>query len=353
MFCGAGGLSKGFLDADFDVILGVDYNEKALVTFAKNHGEAEACCLNLHDLENIDIIKNKLEEKKVSDLDVLIGGPPCQGFSLAGNRVESDDRNILYKAMVETAKILKPKVILLENVPGLLRLYDGKVAKKIEEDFSGLGYHVKKKILYGPDYGLPQIRKRVFFISVRNDFGEFEFPVPKFKPDEYVTCEEAIGDLPSLLDIKGDEVQNYIGGCLSDYQKKMRKKSTVINNHIGTLHTDKTKDMIKLVPEGKNYKALPEKYRKNYKYHESLTRYHSKKPSRTIDTGHRTHFHYKWNRIPTVRECARLQSFPDDFVFYGNKADQYKQVGNAVPPILGNVLAEEIAKVLDGDNDEN
>ena len=108
----------------------------------------------------------------------------------------------------------------------------------------------------------------------------------------------------------------------------------------------KTRRMIALVPEGKNYLALPEEYRGMYKYHEALTRYHSKKPSLTINTGHRSHFHYKWNRIPTVRESARLQSFPDDFIFYGNQSEQFKQVGNAVPPLLGKAIAEQLKAYL-------
>lgn len=128
----------------------------------------------------------------------------------------------------------------------------------------------------------------------------------------------------------------------------MRNKSNKIYNHIGSIPIEKTKKMISLVPEGKNYRALPEKYRCLYKYHEALTRYHSKKPSLTINTGHRSHFHYKWNRIPTVRESARLQSFPDDFIFYGNKSQQYRQVGNAVPPILGQVIANQLKSYLKG-----
>jgi Site-specific DNA methylase len=108
--------------------------------------------------------------------------------------------------------------------------------------------------------------------------------------------------------------------------------------------------MISLIPEGKNFRSLPDKYKKLYKYHEALTRYNSKKPSLTINTGHRSHFHYKWNRIPTVRESARLQSFPDDFIFYGNKSQQYKQVGNAVPPLLAYAVALSIKKTLNGGN---
>ena len=127
----------------------------------------------------------------------------------------------------------------------------------------------------------------------------------------------------------------------------MRKNSKNIQNHIGTIHSEKTTKMISMVPEGKNYKALPEQYRSMYKYNEALTRYHSKKPSLTINTGHRSHFHYKYNRIPTVRESARLQSFPDDFIFYGSKTQQYQQVGNAVPPLLGKALAEKLKETLE------
>ena len=129
----------------------------------------------------------------------------------------------------------------------------------------------------------------------------------------------------------------------------MRKNTTTIYNHEGTIHSAKTVKMIALVPEGKNYRALPPEYRKLYKYNEALTRYHSQKPSLTINTGHRSHFHYKWNRIPTVRESARLQSFPDDFVFYGPKTKQYKQVGNAVPPLFGYHLAKSVQTILEDD----
>ena len=132
----------------------------------------------------------------------------------------------------------------------------------------------------------------------------------------------------------------------SSYQEKMRENSSKVYNHTGSIPIEKTRKMIALVLEGKNYLALPDEYRGLYKYHEALTRYHSKKPSLTINTGHRSHFHYKWNRIPTVRENARLQSFPDDFIFFGNQSDQFKQVGNAVPPMLGQAIAEQIKKYI-------
>ena len=152
--------------------------------------------------------------------------------------------------------------------------------------------------------------------------------------------------MPPLNGILGEEIQDYNNEPLSEYQKLMRKNSKNIQNHIGTIHDAKTLKFIAMVPEGKNYRALPKEYEGIYKYHEALTRYHSKKPSNTINTGHRSHFHYKWNRIPTVRESARLQSFPDDFIFYGTKSQQYKQVGNAVPPLLGCCIAKQLKLFL-------
>ena len=342
LFSGAGGLSKGFLDAGYDIKLGVDFDEKALLTFSKNHGDTEALKLDLFDLNNINIIKEKFEEKN-GKLDVLIGGPPCQGFSLAGKREENDERNKLYTAMFETAKKLLPRAVVIENVPGMLTLYDGKVKERIFKDFEELGYSMNVQILYAPDYGIPQIRKRAFFVGLLNSNKKFKFPEPILKKEEYITCEEAIGDLPELDGIYGDEVQEYVKKAKTDYQRDMRNGMTKIYNHIGTIHSEKTIKMIKLVPEGKNYKSLPKEYQGLYKYN------HSQKPSLTINTGHRSHFHYKYNRIPTVRESARLQSFPDDFIFYGNKSEQYKQVGNAVPPKLGYVIAKKLKKYLDGE----
>lgn len=351
LFCGAGGLSKGFMDAGFDVVLGVDFNEPSLQTFGANHGNAKAMKLDLFDHNNIKEIKKYLDDKKI-ELDVLVGGPPCQGFSLAGKREEDDERNILYSAMVKTAKTLKPKIVVLENVPGMLKLYDGKGAKRIINDFSELGYKMHAQVLYAPDFGVPQIRKRVVFVGILNGKKDFEYPMPKVKEENYVTCEQAISDLPTLendYDYSLNTIRDYLTEPTSEYQKMMRKNSTKVNNHFPTKHAQKTIDNIAKIPDGGNYKNLPEDESKKFKYHESLTRYNSKKPSLTIDTGHRTHFHYKYNRIPSVRESARLQSFPDDFIFYGNKQEQYKQVGNAVPPLLGKAVAEKIKEVLDNE----
>ena len=354
LFSGAGGLSRGFMDAGYNVVLGVDFDDAALKTFKANHGKSEAMKLDLFDHGNITKITDYLDSNGF-EIDVLVGGPPCQGCSVAGPRNMNDKRNSLYLAMVKLAKILKPQAVVLENVPGMIQINDGIGAKRIIEDFAEIGYKMVPKLLFAPDYGVPQIRKRVFFVGLRETNVEFSFPEAFVGREQYITCEDAIGDLPSLQTdtgeiIYGEVEQDYSTEAFSEYQIEMRKRSTKIHNHVGSIPIEKTKAMISMVPEGKNYKSLPEEYRRLYKYHEALTRYHSKKPSLTINTGHRSHFHYKWNRIPTVRESARLQSFPDDFIFYGNKSEQYRQVGNAVPPLLGKVVAKELLKYLKENN---
>lgn len=346
LFSGAGGLSKGFLDAGYNVVLGVDFDDAALKTFKENHGNAHAMKVDLYDHANIDTIVDYLSQKDLT-VDVLVGGPPCQGFSYAGPMDINDKRNFLYLAMVKLTERLKPQAVLIENVLGMLEARGGEGARRIIKDFEKIGYTMSVQLLYAPDYGVPQIRKRVFFVGLRDTKEEFVFPHPTFSPEEYITCEDAISDLPTLQTeagdiIRGELVQDYQTPPLTDYQKLMRVNSNKVYNHIGCIPIEKTKKMISMVPEGKNYLSLPEEYRKLYKYHEALTRYHSRKPSLTINTGHRSHFHYKYNRIPTVRENARLQSFPDDFIFYGNQSQQYRQVGNAVPPLLAKAVAEAL-----------
>jgi DNA (cytosine-5)-methyltransferase 1 len=349
LFCGAGGLSKGFLDAGYKILVGVDFDDAALKTFVNNHGQARAVKLDLNNHDNIEILVDIVNEIGES-IDVLVGGPPCQGFSLAGKREEEDERNSLYLAMVKTASILKPKVVVLENVPGMLTLYDGKAKQRILQDFEELGYKMNVKVMYAAEYGVPQIRKRAFFVGLLNCNDKFEYPEPLLFDEKFVSCEDAISDLPSLENDENyllDVIREYNTQPNSEYQEIMRKNSSHVFNHYPTKHTRKTIDHIALIPDGGKYTDLPPDLIGNFKYRESLHRYNSKKPSLTIDTGHRTHFHYKYNRIPTIRENARLQSFPDDFIFFGSKQQQYKQVGNAVPPLLGKVLANKLKEYLD------
>ncbi len=343
LFSGCGGFSFGFQEAGYKVILGVDNIKIALKTFQKNHKNSKGLLLDLHNKESINQIIKKADNQLI---DVIIAGPPCQGFSLTGTRNENDKRNILFYSVFNLAKKVKPKAIIIENVPGLARLYNGKTKNKILRLANELGYNCNFQELFAPDYGVPQIRKRVFFVMVKKKLGKFIFPEKILLPENYISCEKAINDLPSLEDSNWTEEMSYISNPKSDYQKEMRKNSVKIYNHIGTNHTDLVINVISQVPEGGNHKNLPEGVGNSRKFNEAWTRYHSKKPSKTIDTGHRNHFHYKWNRVPTVRENARLQSFPDDFIFLGNKTEQYKQVGNAVPPLLGKVIALELKKML-------
>lgn len=349
LFCGCGGLSCGFVQAGFNVILGIDNDKAALNTFQKNHKKSKAANINLADDDICEQIENIISNQEV---DVIIGGPPCQGFSLTGPRNFYDKRNKLYLAMVSTVKHFKPKAFLIENVTGMATLYGGEVKNKIVECFTELGYNVNVQVLCAADYGVPQIRKRLVFVGIRQDLGEFEFPTKLRTPDNYVSCEEALSDLPALESDLGTEEAEYEKAARTDYQKKMRKNSKKLYNHVATNHTEEVKSVIALVPEGGNYKDLPPGVGTSRKFNEAWTRYHSKKPSRTIDTGHRNHFHYKYNRVPTVRENARLQSFPDNFIFYGTKTQQNRQVGNAVPPMLGYNLAKQIKKYIMEDNEK-
>ena len=336
----------GFQQAGFKILLGVDIDEKSLLTFQKNFPNTSTLNLDLSDEEGIKKINDSLGSKKV---DVVIAGPPCQGFSLTGPRNFDDKRNKLYLSVIEFVRKNQPKAFLIENVPGIATLYSGKIRQEINKRFQNLGYAVNSDVLCAADYGVPQIRKRFFFVGLKKEYSKYSFPDRTHRPDNYLSCSDAIADLPPLEDEIGTEISSYSTKAISPYQKKMRLGSKSLHNHVATCHTDKVKKVISLVPEGGNYKDLPPGVGESRKFNEAWTRYHSKKPARTIDTGHRNHFHYKYNRVPTVRENARLQSFPDKFVFLGNRTQQYRQVGNAVPPILAENMAKQLLLYLDGE----
>lgn len=344
LFAGCGGLSKGFLDAGFNVLLGVDNNDAALRTFSYNHHNAKTLNGDLSKIETLDTIKELIDNKPV---ELIIAGPPCQGFSVTGPRKFDDPRNRLYLAVFDAVKYFNPKAFIIENVTGMESLYNGQIKEEIIKRFTALGYNVSSKVLCAADYGVPQVRRRLIFVGLRSEYGKFSYPQPILNRNQYITCSEAIGDLPSLCNELGMEKSSYSQAPFTKYQKLMRGNCSVLYNHVGTDHKQFVKDTIALVPDGGNYKDLPEGVGTSRTFHVAWTRYNSKKPSNTIDTGHRNHFHYKWNRVPTVRENARLQSFPDDFVFFGTKTEQNRQVGNAVPPLLGYHLALEIKKYID------
>lgn len=345
LFCGAGGLSKGFMDAGYDIFVGCDNDQDALNTFKLNHKGAIALNADLSKQETIDEIRNLTGNKPI---DVVIAGPPCQGFSLTGPRNFDDPRNKLYLAVIALVKQYKPEGFIIENVPGMATMYKGQVKDEVLRRFRDMGYNVEAKILCAADYGVPQMRKRLIFMGVRDDVGEPVFPEPILDKEHYVTCREAIDDLPSREgDYKGQENDTYDKPPHTEYQKKMRGACEVLHNHVATRHKDFVKEVIAQVPEGGNYKDLPPGVGTSRNFHMAWTRLNGNAPARTVDTGHRNIFHYELNRVPTVRENARIQSFPDDFVFTGSRTHQARQVGNAVPPLLGYYLGKSLKSIIE------
>lgn len=335
LFCGCGGLSLGFEQAGYNVLLGIDVWKDALETFRHNHKNGATLCADLSKLTGEEVDR-EINSQKV---DVIIGGPPCQGFSVAGKRIVDDERNTLYKSFVRMVEYFNPKAFVLENVPNILSIGGGVVREAIICDFQKLGYNVVTQVLTASDYGVPQNRRRAIFVGLKE--GVFDFEIPKVL--HKVTTAEALSDLPEgSQSYKSD----YICAPQSEYQTLMRRDSKGVMNHEVTIHNAQTTEIIAMVPDGGNYKDLPLQLQNTRKVHIAWTRLNSQKPSITIDTGHRHHFHYKWNRVPTVRESARIQSFPDDFEFLCSRTSQYKQVGNAVPPLMAKAIAEQLKKNL-------
>ncbi len=346
LFCGCGGFTQGFVQAGYKTLLGVDMWRDATTTYKHNFPD---CNIINDDITKVST-EQLLEKAGVSaeQVDGIIGGPPCQGFSISGKRMIDDPRNILYKSFVELVGDIKPKFFVMENVPGLVSMAKGAVKDAVIEDFASRGYNVTWKILSADDYGVPQHRRRVFFVGLNKKvFGEYFFTFPEALKTPKVTCKDAISDLDFISDeiALPDEI-DYLLPPTNNYQKLMRENSKYLWNHVATIHNSRTKEIIAMVPDGQNYQSLPEELWKTRNVHIAWTRMDSKKPCFTIDTGHNHHFHYSENRVPTARESARIQSFPDRFRFLGIKTSQLKQVGNAVPPLLAQALAEELAKLL-------
>ncbi|MCY7331385.1 MAG: DNA cytosine methyltransferase [Pseudanabaena sp. CAN_BIN31] len=336
LFCGCGGLSFGFLNAGYDIVLGIDHDINSLETFKKNHKSSQVICGDIMQIDTSEIEKHTNN----MNVDVLIGGPPCQGVSLSGHRLKEDPRNELFSSYLKIVSQLKPSAFVMENVPGLIGLFNGELKDFLLKEFQKIGYAVSYKIMNAAEYGVPQSRKRVFFVGLLNG-KKFEFPQPLIS--ETITSFDALSDLPEK---NLEDGSPYFYPASKKYQELMRKESNGIYNHQITNHSEKTTSIISLVPDGGNYKNLPLDLRQTRKVNIAWTRLNSQKPSFTIDTGHRHHFHYVYDRIPTVRESARIQSFPDSFIFVGNKTSQYRQVGNAVPPLLAEVIAKKLLEYI-------
>jgi len=316
VFAGAGGISLGLSMAGGKGICGLEIMPEACETYKYNFN---------HPILNEDITQKKSKEKlyqKVKEyfntndikgkVDVISGGFPCQGFSMAGNRVVDDERNSLYKELKEIVETLKPKFILMENVPGLRTMLNGKVEEKILQDFEEIGYKIQVKILNSADYGVPQIRKRVIFIGNRIDKTNYH-PKPIYQSHEYKTVYDAIADLQD-------------------------KDKEFCENHIFTKHKPEMIERLRAIEPGKSlYKNFSDAWKK----------IEWNRPSCTIKENHGgVNVHPEQGRVITPREMARLQSFPDNFKFKGSKKWQLVQLGNAVPPLMAKAIGLAISKSL-------
>lgn len=344
LFSGCGGLSLGFKNAGFKNLFALDLWPDAIETFKHNMPEANAHCECIDE----NIVENTSKYYNGEEIHAIIGGPPCQGFSTVstnklGKRNIEDPRNYLYKHFMTFVKHHRPYFVLIENVKGMKTLGKGKFFESIKKELKDMGYNVKADVLNASDFGVPQNRLRLFTVGYLTD--NFEFPIPfNYK----VSASEAISDLPSL-DIyrKSKNIPNtfkYKKDKFTPYQKLMNNNIDIIHNHEPTSHTDQTVEIISKISNGGKIKDLPKEYWEVRKYNKAFQRMNSEEPTNTIDTGHRNYFHYKENRVPSVREAARLQSFPDDFIFTKSKTSQYKQVGNAVPPLVAEALALQLKK---------
>ncbi len=343
LFAGVGGLSLGFAQEGFEVVYANEYEPSIARSFQKNH---PATIVDDRDITEIDI--EKTFGKYKGKITVVMGGPPCQGFSQKGKRVGlKDPRNFMFQKFVEVVKVVQPEFFLLENVPNILTAEDGYFKREIISLFSELGYDVKATVLKAEQFGVPQTRRRAVFLGKKNRLN-FEIPTGT---DERVTVSEAIDDLPTLKSGEGVETAAYDRVPVTDYQKSMRKSATVLMNHVATNHSDIALERLRYIGVDGGKDDLPDHHRTKSIHSGTWTRLKPNGFARTITTRFDTPSSGQFtlphqDRCITVREAARLQSFPDDFIFYGTKSSQMLQVGNAVPPKIARVLAKKIKENL-------
>lgn len=344
LFAGVGGLSQGFISQGFDIEFAIEYDKEIAKSYALNHPKTKVYD---EDISKIDF--NALKEEHAS-IDIIVGGPPCQGFSQKGKRLSiNDERNFLFQKFIDAVKIFKPKYFVLENVPNILTTSNGFFKKEIIDGFEALGYKVNAKTLNASDYGVPQNRKRAFFIGSLSG-NMIEFPEPQ---KEKVTIKEAIYDLPFIASGEGQDIYEYKETSeVSKFQKKLRSKKNKVYNHQATKHSDLALERLKLIPVGMGKEVLPDEHRTKSIYSGTWSRLKEDGIAATITTRFDTpssglFTHPILHRCLTVREAARIQSFSDDFIFYGSKSSQMKQVGNAVPPFLAAAIAQQINNDID------
>jgi DNA (cytosine-5)-methyltransferase 1 len=382
LFAGAGGLSKGFMDAGFEIPCAIEVDLWASETYKANHPNT---IIITEDMRNV---KDSIF-KKYEGVDLIMGGPPCQGFSIsASNRRKADDpRNLLYLEFIRAVSIIKPRAVLIENVREIqrFRLPDGRLlCDDIKQRLEKLGYESEMLILNSNNFGVPQLRLRAFIFAFQKGI-EFSNQILALanqqepnQSDGDTTLWDAIADLPEVTPgmLKEDAIQCYPHPPKNPYQKKMRGKINLIENHIPMRHTPRMIERFNYLIKNERTAELPQSLSPRLrgdvskasekKYDQNHRRLDPEKPSPTITASFYSSFIHPYQpRNLTVREAARLQSFPDSFVFRGKRTtlskkllakkgviedlhlDQFNQVGNSVPPLLAKALATKIMKILE------
>jgi DNA (cytosine-5)-methyltransferase 1 len=367
LFSGAGGLTTGFHLAGFESLCAIDQNKKALQTYHHNYPNAKVICDDIRNIKPSDL--RSLLNLKIGELAVIIGGTPCQGFSRnvpAEYRYLEDPRNQLYQNFLEFIAEFRPRYVVIENVPEVLRAYQGKVKHEIFGKLEKLGYRVNAKSLNASHYGVPQIRSRAFFIASLEQL--IQFPEPTHSKDyqhkndqqlelfsDYLspitTVREAIGDLPPLEAGQSYELGDYPEPYQNHYQKILRHKNKKITNHIARQLSSIQLARVRLLKEGQDARNLPADLAPKKYYSGAYGRLFWEQPAKTITRwvfhpGSGRFFHPSQDRVISIREAARLHSYPDTFHFLGTYTEMASQIGESVPPLLARVIAEAILRTL-------
>lgn len=346
LFCGAGGFSVGCSWAGFQSVFGVDHLEPAMETWCNNHPNAIGCLGDIKKVNPVEI-QNLLKSKGVDHINLITGGVPCQGFSIANRKHnDNDERNFLFLDYMRFVETFLPDYIILENVSGMRSTAGGQFEHDIKTYMENLGYKTKVKLVNAADFGVPQLRQRLLFVGVRKGVGlkeDYDFPEGDFV-GKYRTVHDAISDLPALGN--NEESKKYKTRPLNDYQKLMRGNGSIgeiafskeLSNHISPNHPQETIDRIASTSPGK---PMYPKFKQRIRLKEDA-------PSPTqLAGGIRPQFqfgHPNQSRGLTIRERARIQSFPDSYKFYGGIVQERVQTGNAVPPLMIYYISKPIAE---------
>lgn len=349
LFCGCGGISSGYSQAGFKIVGGIDFNKDATCTFQHNFKDAKVLNADIASITDAEIIQ------LYQGVDVIVGGPPCQGFSSANRwqKEEDDPRNKLFFQFLRFVKVLQPSVVMIENVRGLLTRDKGYALERINTLLGEMGYSIVSKVLDAAEYGVPQNRKRAIIVGVKKSKGLRDFDFKELVKKNKVTVEDAIGELFNFETSNKEFVLALPPS--TEYRKYLRREDNSVPDHSVVYPAAKVQERISYVPQGGNWQNVPVELWPNSRQNRHSSAYKRlalDSQSCTIDTGnaHSNYFHPLYNRIPSIRESARLQSFPDSFEFLGARGSKYRQVGNAVPPLLAKAVADEILKILKNEN---